>query len=121
MQKILFILYVLYEFAQIAAVTLGLERYFQLEMIFAAPAGVIISLVPVIGTGAAIVAAMYVWELHWMVATSAFVLPGLFILTLAMLGEVSETRSQKNNGTQHNGLPDHPPRRKLVKKKVDDF
>lgn len=111
MQKTLFLLYVLYEFAQIAAITLGLEQYFKLEMLIAMPAGILIALVPLVGTAVAIVAAMYVWQLHWMVATSAFVLPGLFILALAMLGEVSETQTAEQDRQ----------RKKPIKKKVDDF
>lgn len=116
MQKTLFLLYLIYQIAQIAAITLWLEYGFGLDMMVAMPLGVVIALIPIAGIIVAIFAAVSVWDMHWMVATSAYVLPGLFILTLAMLGEVSDNRSAQN--TPANGSRKKPVKRKM---REDDF
>lgn len=116
MQKTLFLLYLIYQIAQIAAITLWLEYGFGFDMMMAMPLGVVIALVPVFGIIVAIFAAINVWDMHWMVATSAYVLPGLFILTLAMLGEVADNRAAQN--APPNGTRKKPVKRKM---KEDDF
>ena len=84
-------------FFQIAAVFTGLDDWLALPWPLAAPAAVMLAIVPLLGTVLGIVAAVSVW--HWsLVGALALFFPG-FILAGWVIDECHERRANGPRGT----------------------
>jgi hypothetical protein len=95
MQAIGFIVYIVVGLFQLAAIMAGLESWWGLHWIIAAPVAFIISYIPLVGSIVGMVGAMDVWRWEWWQA-------GLFSLVAWFLLLSAEECLRSSNG-YHSG------------------
>ncbi|UCZ68341.1 hypothetical protein K8U55_12590 [Klebsiella pneumoniae] len=100
MQAIGFIVYIVVGLFQLAAIMAGLESWWGLHWIIAAPIAFIISYIPLVGSIVGMVGAMDVWRWEWWQAGLLFfgglvfcycLRRDVFVLRMAILQEKSVT------------------------------